>query len=387
MLAIALACGVSTLVPQEPEWTAQWERFAEESPAAARAALALGLNAVLQQPWFLVLIALAAASLTIVQIDQWRRFARVVRAPLDEAAFGRAPFRRELLRPRRGAGEARYRSRGRIGMLGTPLFHLGLLLVVLAGAGRALFGREASVELIEGEPLKEWPNQWGGPLSWPLPPARLQLVSVGDERHLSGGLRRVLVMLTIGDRLLEMDLNSPVTDGPSRLALQGPHGPAALVELSWPGGSDRRALLLREGAQRGLYLASARFATSLELRLRAAAGAMEARVLQGAALLYAGPLEPGSAIRLAGGQDLVVRALPRWATLRLSRDAALPLAFAGFVLVVLGAVLMFAVVRVDTAVVVRPAGESERVLVALRPQRFAPLYRDAFEKLVLEAIR
>jgi hypothetical protein len=37
---------------------------------------------------------------------------------------------------------------------------------------------------------------------------------------------------------------------------------------------------------------------------------------------------------------------------------------------------------VDAGVLVEPCGERERVVVAMRPRRFVPLYREEFERLV-----
>jgi len=68
--------------------------------------------------------------------------------------------------------------------------------------------------------------------------------------------------------------------------------------------------------------------------------------------------------------------------LRGSHDPALWLAYLGFALVIAGAVLIFAVVKVDACVLVTPLGERERVFVALKPHRFAPLFQERFEQLV-----
>ena len=59
-------------------------------------------------------------------------------------------------------------------------------------------------------------------------------------------------------------------------------------------------------------------------------------------------------------------------------------AFVAFAIAVLGFALIVTVVRVDTAVLVTPSAGGERVMVALRAQRFAPLYAERFERLVRE---
>jgi hypothetical protein len=92
----------------------------------------------------------------------------------------------------------------------------------------------------------------------------------------------------------------------------------------------------------------------------------------------------GEAVSLPGGYVLKLSGAPFWARLRGSRDPALWLAYAGFTLTLIGAAIIFTIVKVDTCVTVTPAGERERVLVALRSQRFAPLFEERFQRLVRE---
>jgi hypothetical protein len=72
-----------------------------------------------------------------------------------------------------------------------------------------------------------------------------------------------------------------------------------------------------------------------------------------------------------------------WIRLRGSRDSAMWLAYLGFALAVIGATMIFTLVKVDACVIISPAGDRERVFVALRPQRFAPLFEERFQRLVL----
>ena len=102
------------------------------------------------------------------------------------------------------------------------------------------------------------------------------------------------------------------------------------------------------------------------------------------ALLFTGDARPGQTASLRTGEKLVLLGTPFWVRLRGSRDPALGLAYLGFGLVMAGVVLIFAVVKVDACVLVTPMGERERVFVALKPQRFAPLFQERFEQLVRE---
>jgi hypothetical protein len=73
-----------------------------------------------------------------------------------------------------------------------------------------------------------------------------------------------------------------------------------------------------------------------------------------------------------------------WARLQGSRDSALWLAYTGMALVMLGATLIFMLIKRDFCIVITPLGERERVFVALKPQRFAPLFQERFEEFVRE---
>jgi hypothetical protein len=73
-----------------------------------------------------------------------------------------------------------------------------------------------------------------------------------------------------------------------------------------------------------------------------------------------------------------------WVRLRGNRDSALWLAYAGMSLAMAGAAMMFCLVKLDFCVIVTPFGERERVFVAMKPQRFAPLFQERFEAFVRE---
>jgi hypothetical protein len=111
---------------------------------------------------------------------------------------------------------------------------------------------------------------------------------------------------------------------------------------------------------------------------------LEVRVMKDNGLLRAGELRPGDSLRLPGGNILTLHGTPSWARLRGSRDSALWLAWVGFALVMAGGVMVFGMVKVDACVVVTPAGGRERVFVALKPARFAPMFQERFQRLVRE---
>jgi cytochrome c biogenesis protein ResB len=118
------------------------------------------LDHVFRSEWFLLLLAAAAASLSIVVVEQFRRIRLQWAGGPAEAHFKNALYRREFERPARTTnvqGDDRprieVRTEKRFGILGSPFFHFGLLLIILAGVLRSLFAVDAMVDLVEGETL------------------------------------------------------------------------------------------------------------------------------------------------------------------------------------------------------------------------------------------
>lgn len=391
--AIVMAGLAMTLVPQA---AGQIGLPAESPSFLDRTVAFLGLDRVAQSAWFMALVLFAATSLAIVLVEQWRRLLREWRLPLNERAFDFAPYRREFLRePRRGGGgaEARLSTRGRLGLAGSPLFHLGLMGVVVAGLVRLFFGVDARVDLVEGEVLPPSPAaygaQWPGPLARPfclVSPLRFDRLT--PEHYASGELRALAAEATIeepnGDRRVVLAVNAPFQLGAERLYLTSLHGPAAMVDLVSRYGPDRRAILMRAVGQSWEGVAG--FKRGFEVRLRGAGIALpsvlEVRVLRDGVLAGLGTLAGGQSLLLPTGERLHLHDIRYWAQLAGARDYSTWIAYGAFGLSTLGAVLMFTVVKVDTAVLVTPAEGGERVLVALRAHRFAPLFADRFEELV-----
>lgn len=407
VVVITAAGVVVALVPQADVVGAErLARFQTEYPALGAVLDALGLHALSGSAFFAGLFLLAAASLAIAVGEQWRRARREGSRPLNPESFRSAAYRREGERQRpEGAAPApaaTYTSSGRLGLWGSPVFHAGLIVLILAGVLRLLFGQTAAVDLLEGETLPPVPGaygaQWGGPLAAPFALAfPLRLDALVAERWPDGALKSFAARITLetpaGPRRERLAVNSPLKLGAERLFLSALHGPAALIEARQPGGTERVAVLLRpvdgrENAFQGVM----RLRSGLELRLRGAlradAGppsALEARILDGGALLFAGSVQTGAEVSLGAHGTIGLPTIHSWAQLRGSRDRALALVYLGFALVIVGATAMFALLRVDTAVLVTPLVDGrEHVVVALRAQRLAPLFAERFEALARE---
>ena len=391
--AIGAAAALAALLPQEPDAPAI-ARFAAREPALARLTEALGLHRVTTSPGFLLLVVLALACLAVVQVDQWRRVRRTWRAPLAPGALRAAQFRRE--RPvgqgRAAPSSPRLATSGKVGALGSPVFHLGLLLVVLAGLGRLLFFREALVRLVEGETLEPAPGayvlQRGGALSRPFALARpVRLEAVRETRYESGALLQLAADVTLlggaAPEARRVGINAPLDVGMERLYVDAAHGLAAVFELRSGDRAERATVLLepRGDGMKGRLALGAGGEVRLDARTPDPTSPLEVRILQDGALLALAELAPGDVLPLAGGGEaLRLVALPRWVELRGSRDPFRPLFFVALGVGMLGVALMLGFVRVDSGVFV----EGDRLVVALRAQRFAPLFAERFEALCKE---
>ena len=412
LVALALFGALGAALPQMGSSTnMEIARLREAGPVVTKVVQWFALDHLFRSSGFLVATALAAASLLLVVLEQVRRFRCQWSQRLTEAHFQSAPLRAEFERPAR-AGQAfclspfspskqlGIRTERRIGLLGSPLFHAGLLLVILAGALRALFGTKAVVDLLEGETLppraSAWSAQFPGILGKTFHlDGPVTLNEVKAAHYSDGDLRDLKVRLSVpgkpGGAEAELAVNHDLKTRSGRLFLGFDFGPAVLIDWQSPGAATKHeaALLAKQG--NGDFEGTCSGPGTLRAYLRARVGAggerpqiVEVRVMKDGALLFGGDVRVGQTVALYGGAKLVLRGAPFWARLRGSHDSALWLAYVGFALVMLGVTIIFGVVKLDWCVSVTSLGDRERVVVAFKPQRFAPLFEERFQRVVQE---
>jgi hypothetical protein len=401
IFVITAACALGASLAQAGRSTAaEVARLQEHGTLAKALVRGLALDHVFTSLWFLLALTFATASLSIVVAEQIRRLRTAWRQVPTAAHFRTAPFRREFARPAspNAVAATHIRTRGRLALAGSPLFHTGLLCVILAGAMQALFGVQAVVDVYEGETLpatvEAWGAQWPGPLGRPFHlDAPLRLLSVASTRYETGDLMTLRLKLaeagSSGEQIREMGINDELPVSRGRLYAEAQHGPAALVEWTAPSSAPIGSAVLLEKKETAAFGAYTQGPGTLRARIRVPMPAdgqrpdhVEVRILDGASRLAEGVLNPGEALPLPGGGLLKLHGLPYWARLHGNHDPAIGLAYLGFTLALLGAALTYGVTRVDELVVVTPEGDTERVVVALRPHRFAPLFQERFERLV-----
>jgi cytochrome c biogenesis protein ResB len=395
VIGLALAGAALASVPQATSPLAA-VRFRQDHPLLAPIVQTIGLDRVLHAPAVIALLAVSAASLVLVEWELVGRLRRRWTTSPSEGSFANAPYSVELERAAAApAPRTIIRTRGAAGHLGSPLFHAGLLCLLGAGLVRAVFGADASLQVYEGEEIPAGPEAMSArstgflaaPLELPVP---LRLDRAEVKLHPNGAIADLAATVSVGPehRQEHLAINAPLVLGDSQLYLTMQTGPTALLEIESQGASERMAVFLtgsRLGFERVLV---ARDGT--EVRLRTArllpTGALppsvEVRLLRGTGLLYVGVLRPGEYGPMSDGGRVVLHDVRRWMDLSASRDPSAGLAFLAFAVVVVGAVLLFAVVPVETLVQTTPVPGGERVRVAMRPHRVAPLYAETFERLV-----
>ena len=387
--------------------TAELAQLREAGPVAAGLIDSLGLDHIFHSALFVAIAVLTSASLLVVIIEQLKRLRSQWAPRLTEAHFRSAAFREEfevIPTPGRLIDDAdarvQIRTEGRIGLLGSPIFHLGLLLLIVAGTLQALFGASAVVELIEGETLAPVASAWSGRFPGVLgKPVQLDspvtLNSVKVLHYKDGTLRDLRIQLAFPNRgktkVHEIAVNHDLKIRNTRLFVGSDFGPAALIECEQSKFAPKLgAVLLTDVGHNvfeGTFSSASGWIAFLRVRLGsdgAHPGSVAVRVMKENVLLFAEELGMGQTIALPGGEKLALHGTPFWARLRGSRDSALWLAYASFTLIMVGAVLMFTIIKVDFCVAVAPNGEKTRVFVALKPQRLAPLFQERFDKFVRE---
>lgn len=351
---------------------------------------------VFSSGWFVALTALTAVSLSIVVVGQFLRLRAGWTLKLTESHFHSAPFRTEFERPATTSRpHLKIWSERKWGLAGSLVFHSGLLAIMLAGTWRALFATDAATDLLESETLAPqaaaWTSQFPGVAAKPFSLDReIALREVKTTRYADGDLHSLALEIKVDGAEKEIQVNQEVRVGGNRIFSAREFGPAAVVEWTQNGTALRRAVLLAEngaGNYEGELAAGGNLRAYFRSHIDRAGnhpGAAEVRVMRGNALIAVETLPVGAMLTLPDGGRITLRGLPFWARLHGSRDSALWLAYVGMILTMTGAAMMFCLIKLDFCVAVTPLGERERVFVALKPQRFAPLFQERFDQLVRE---
>ena len=296
-----------------------------------------GDSHVFRSGWFLGTVALAFASLIVVVGDQCRRLGRTRPSAV-------APY-------------------------GGLIIHIGLLVVIVAAALKALFGVEAVVDVMEGETLPPTAAAWAvqKPGAW-VSPLRVDesvtLESVDAHRYKAGDLQSLAVRLSLAgpegkaQRQADIPVNKSITASGVRLFVGSDYGPAALIEWRGATGATTRtaALLKHERGRR--FEGILKGPDGEHAYLRAEVGSegnrptgVEVRVMKGSSLLLASVMRIGETLALPSGGVLSLHGAPFWVRLHANRDPALWLIYFGFALLFAGVTMRFMFMPIPRPVV------------------------------------
>jgi hypothetical protein len=397
LAALAFASALGAALPQTSTATAtEIARLHSAGPFVTWLVKVFALDHVFSSVWFLLVTTAAAISLAIVVVEQFRRVRTLWNQSPSGASFQNAPFQAEFHRPATSLPpQLKIWSERKLGLTGSLVFHSGLLLIMLAGMFRALFATDAATDLLEAETLAPqaaaWTSQFPGVAAQPFSLDReITLREVKAARYADGDLQSLVMTIKVDGVVKEIQVNQEVRVGGSRIFSGREFGPSAVVEWTQNGTVLRRAVLLAEngtGNYEGELTAGKNLRAYFRSQIDRAGNhpeMAEVRVMNGSVLLASETLPVGATLALPGAGKITLQGLPFWARIHGSRDSALWLAYTGMVLVMTGAALMFGLIKLDFCVVITPIGTREKVFVALKPQRFAPLFQERFERLVRE---
>lgn len=346
LVYLAAYSGVAAWLP--------WTRDGGGSPPAW--AEPLGLVHPFSSPAFVVGVALLFASTLACTWGRRGRILQIGRGELPEGAValaaiaGRDPV--AFLRAQSFSGSAPVLRRFSLALWGGWVLHVGLLVLIAAIAVQQTFHDEGRLELAISEAaVLSQPGAVFGRVRGFLapaepPPLEVALVSYDPSLHQRGYApdRASVVRLRSGDGAgvqVPLDRANGVSEGGVTLYQAIPDGLALVIEVA---GLGARAVHLHGGGRHAVADVvdpsgqPARFTVESEHPLddRAGTGRLAVTLEAGGAHL---PLAPGAAFRF-GDREARLSAVTRWAGFTYARSPGMPGIFAGFALVLAGALLL-----------------------------------------------
>ena len=453
-LAIALLMGLGvlallgTVLPQQERvGPVAYQQWVQANPGTADLMRLLSLDSLYSAWWFLALFALLYANTLACTLPQLRSaFLRTVRqhspAPLDlspaaSSTHGVAVFpipttvatgtvlvrAAEVLRRRRYhvappgelspmRGRRLVGRKGTLAVWGSPLFHLGLVVVLTGAAAGGLLRFSGYLEIADGQQFVEsklsYLQQSQGPLfdhSLTFGPValtaeghrgftvrmdRLTATTSSWREGVPSDVASQVTLLEEGREVRHADLriNEPLEHRGIKLYQSGMFGLAPIFQLELPDGrgSTGAVYLSRQGHDRyenSLYLPG----TSYHMTVRAREGdqGVEVEIFERKFSLWSGRLEPGQAAQF-DQVSLKLEDLRRWTGLRVVADPGMIPVYLGFGLVLLGLAISVLVLRREVWVVVAESSEGRVVQVGGRAPRLKALFAAELQEMA-EALR
>ncbi len=382
---LAFAAGLGAALPQiDRVGPLAYGEWTQDNPLLARLAALLGLDALYSSWWFLGLFALLYVNTLACTLPQLRRaFALATRPPVL-AAPGRRHAAHEIstgqqaedalasaarllqargyrVAPLPGSLDAR---KGTVAVWGSPIFHLGLVVVLTGAAIAGLFRFSGYVELGEGQGFA---NRAGAYTQATAGPLFNRFVAIGPLR-LGEGYRDFAIQLDrfsvtpsnwgggIASQLASevrvveggqevgrtvIRVNEPLEYGGMWIYPTPLHGPAPIFEVVLPDGSAESGMVNLADAGDGRYENTVALpGTTLQMTVRATEGSQDLKVevTERKYPRFAGQLAPGGSATVRD-VTLTYREMRQWTALRVENDPGTAPMYAGFALTIAGLAL------------------------------------------------
>lgn len=351
---LALACLLGGTLPQVPRMSnAQQQNWSTDWSGLSVWLENLQLSDLFAAPWFLALAGLLLLSLLVGTAQCVRKRYRLWQGagPVSREVTGSGPLPPEL----DGSAATGCHRHGSLFLLGVPLLHLGIAVLVAGGLWSAKSGFGAHLELTEGEVYEGAGNKLMRARGRALPDsfaARLRLdrteVAIEAGRYLRtlqaqfsyqqdkhAAVERALVRANAPLQLGEFRLYPDNSFGYSALFDRyGADGKTHLMLVNFP--IERAAWGKAWEAKREMSLNLG--GTPLYYRMRlnnSQPPRLELTVQRGGEVRYSGQLYPGSKVEL-DGYHLVFRGTAPWMGFYLASDPAASLILGGGLLSLLG---------------------------------------------------
>lgn len=295
------------------------------------------------------------------------------------------------------AGNRLYAEKGKLGLLGSPVLHLGLLLALTAAAWSGLTAFTGFAEVGEGQIFAETKGSYVQQSAGPL---------FGD-RHAGFNVRvdrvEVDAPITLG-RAVEVPVRSevtilegdtPVTKGTLevnksleyrgvRLFQTRIFGPAVLFSLRYADGNVDQGMVNLTSAGGGrhtseLYLPGTVYRAKVEQN--SADNSVKVDVTYRKQSLFSGEMKPGQTLQFSDGVSLTLLDVRRWTNLRVVNDRSQIPLYAGFGLTVLGLAISVLCTRRQIWAFVEDRGGGSRVTCAALGVKSRAMLAEEFDSI------
>lgn len=257
LMAFIAVCGaLGAWIPQSSSSTAEivasWEA---RNPAVAGIADALGLREIFSSWWFVTVLAVFAAALTVATLRMFSSAAQrrdaVARKPRTEisgAAIERVAERARAtgFREQRRAGSTRVFVRHGMGLWAPAILHVGLLVALVSGGIALALTRSAIADFSQGEIRMPGDDYYAveDPADAPEVGVPLRFDGMKVENWPQGGLKEVVATLSVLDGTEDWTPRTVSINHPLRLrghtiyAQPGEFGDAAFLVFTAEDGTE-----------------------------------------------------------------------------------------------------------------------------------------------------